>query len=498
VTLDRSRRAVVIVGAAILLLGPAVLAFFSGGYFAPARAAAGIGAWALVAIAALTHVRRSAGPSDPLAVWLAVGGLGALAAWTLLSVGWAPIAGNAYGAGQIAMLYLGALLAALLLLRSPGVQSWVEPALAAGVVIVIGYGLSERLVPGLLHFSRSISAQGRLQQPLTYWNAMGELAALGLVLCAGVAGNGARPSWQRLTAAAATAPLGLGLYVSFSRGALFACLAGLVALVVAARSWDQLQAAMLAVVAGALACVAAAPSDGVTALAGSLSTRERQGAITLVLLVIVMTAAAAAQRALARRSDGRPLHLGRRAAPAATLLVCVGLAVAIVAGAKETSGQAALSGGATRLVSLQSNRYDYWDVALRAFTTSPLHGVGAGGWSVYWLRWRSVNEFAQNAHSLELETLAELGIVGIALLAAFFGGVAVAAARALASDRGVAGAVAALVAYVAHSPLDWDWQMPAVTLVAIILAGYLLAQPSAAPRPDPALRAPRRSAAPRV
>jgi hypothetical protein len=58
--------------------------------------------------------------------------------------------------------------------------------------------------------------------------------------------------------------------------------------------------------------------------------------------------------------------------------------------------------------------------------------------------------------------------------------------------------VGALVAYVAHSPLDWDWQMPAVTLVAIILAGYLLAQPSAAPRPDPALRAPRRSAAPRV
>ena len=49
----------------------------------------------------------------------------------------------------------------------------VEPALAAGTVVVIGYGLSARLLPGLLHFARSVSAQGRLEQPLTYWNAMG-------------------------------------------------------------------------------------------------------------------------------------------------------------------------------------------------------------------------------------------------------------------------------------------------------------------------------------
>ena len=498
-TLDRARRMLVTGAAAVVLVGPTVLAFFSGGYFAPARAAAGIGAWVLVAVAVVTrsarpHSHELAGPRR--APWLALGGLAGLIAWTFLSIAWAPIAGDAYAQAQIGMLYLGVLIAAMLLLGGSGVRPWVEPVLAAGTVIVIGYGLSERLVPGLLHFARSVSAQGRLQQPLTYWNAMGALAALGFVLCAGVAGSAERPSWQRMTAAAATAPLGLGLYVSFSRGALFACLAGLVALVVAARSWDQLGAAVLAVIAGALASVAAAPSEGVTSLAGSLSTRERQGATTLVLLVIVMIAAAVAQRIIAGRFAGRPLRLGRRAAPAATLLVCAGLAVAIVAGAKETSGQAALSGGATRLVSLQSNRYDYWDVALRAFVTSPLHGVGAGGWSVYWLRWRSVNEFAQNAHSLELETLAELGIVGVALLAAFFGGVGLAARQALASGRGVAGAVGALVAYVAHSPLDWDWQMPAVTLVAMTLAGYLLALAGTGARGDPAVRAPRRSAAP--
>ena len=153
-----------------------------------------------------------------------------------------------------------------------------------------------------------------------------------------------------------------------------------------------------------------------------------------------------------------------------------GLGLAIVVGAHESSvGSQSLSGGASRLVSLQSNRYDYWSVAIRAFASSPLHGVGAGGWSVDWLRWRHVNEAAQDAHSLPLQTLAELGLVGIALLAAFVTGVAVAAAQAVRRHRLAVGPAAAVVAYFAHAPLDWDWQMPAVTLVAMLLIGGLLA-----------------------
>ena len=73
-------------------------------------------------------------------------------------------------------------------------------------------------------------------------------------------------------------------------------------------------------------------------------------------------------------------------------------------------------------MTLESNRYDYWDVAFRAFKAQPLHGVGAGGWAVDWLRYRTINESAQDAHSLPLQTLAELGIVGILLLIAFLGG----------------------------------------------------------------------------
>jgi hypothetical protein len=467
------RRVVPSAAGALLLAGPTALAFYSGGYFDGPRATAGALAWLLVAIAGAAGLRLRGGGPGPR---LALAGMAGLAAWTLLSIVWAPIAGNAYHAGQIAFLYLGTLLAAALLLRSVRARRLTEPALAAGTLIVVGYGLSERLAPGLLHFARSLSAQGRLEQPLTYWNAMGELAALGFVLCARIAGDSSRRGWERSTALAATAPLGLGLYISFSRGALFACVAGLVALIVLAPRSEQLAAVGLSVSAGALAALAAASFHGVTGLAGSLGDRERQGAIVLALLVVIAVAAAVGHRLLARRVPERTLRLPPRTSLLAGTLMCAGLALAIVVGAKESSVTARpLSSGATRLATLQSNRYDYWDVALRAFGTEPLRGVGAGGWSVYWLRWRTIGEFAQDAHSLPLQTLAELGLVGTALLATFLAGVWLSARRALRASRGAVGPAAALVVYIAHAPLDWDWQMPAVTLVAMVLAGAVLA-----------------------
>jgi O-antigen ligase len=474
------RRVVTAAGCVVLLAGPTALAFFSGGYFETPRVWAGLAAWLLVAVAALC-TRHPLPRTAPGLV--ATGGLLAFALWTLASTLWAPIAGDAYGAGQIAMLYAGVLLAAAVLLRGPAAQRAVEPGLAAGTVIVIGYGLSARLLPGLLHFARSVSAQGRLEQPLTYWNAMGELAALGFVLCARLAGDATRPRALRLAAAAATAPLGLGLYLSVSRGALFACGAGLVALIVLAPQRAQLHSIALALVAGLAASLAAAPSAGVTSLAGPLGTREREGAIALVALLVIMAAAAAAQRVLAGRDHGAPLRLPRRAPVVALGLVCAGLALAVVVGSKESSAQP-LSAGATRYETLHSNRYAYWDVALRAFASQPLRGVGAGGWAVRWLRSRTVTEGAQDAHSLELQTLAELGVVGLALLLAFLGGTGWAAARAhRLAPTAAAGPAAVLVTYVVHSPLDWDWQMPAVTLIAVVLAGMVLALAEGAQRP---------------
>ena len=470
--MPRGARAVMGIAAAALLAGPTVLAFFSGGYFDEPRAWAGLAAWLLVAVAAIAAPRAL---PEGRSAWVAIGGLALLAGWTLLSMLWAPIAGGAYHAGQIVVLYLGVLLAATILLRDPVWRRAAEPALAAGALIVIGYGISERLLPGLLHFSRSVSAEGRLEQPLTYWNAMGELAAIGFVLCARIAGDGGRARWLRASAAGASAPLGVGLYLSFSRGALFACLAGLVALAVLAADSGQLRAIAVCAVAGGLATAAAAPFRGVTALAGALGTREGQGAVTLALLAIVIGAAILVQFRLAAREAGGRLRLPARAGTITTALICAGLALAIVAGAKEGSGQS-LSAGASRYVTLQSNRYDYWRVAWRAFEAQPLHGVGAGGWSVWWLRYRTLNTFAQDAHSLPLQTLAELGVVGIALLLTFAGGVAFTARRAIRANPALAaGPAAALVVYLVHAPLDWDWQMPALTVIAMVLSGLTIA-----------------------
>ena len=154
------------------------------------------------------------------------------------------------------------------------------------------------------------------------------------------------------------------------------------------------------------------------------------------------------------------ISLPRHAPVFALLIICGGLGIALAVGAKERSTQP-LSAGASRYETLQSNRYAYWRVAIRAFGDQPIRGVGAGGWAVYWLRYRTVTESARDAHSLFFQTAAELGLVGLALLAVYLTGIALGARDAHAIAPGLAaGPIAGFVAYIAHAPLDWDWQMP--------------------------------------
>lgn len=454
-----------------VLAGPTALAFFSGGYFDEARAWAGLGAWVLAAVA--LALAPTALPRGRPAL-LALGGLALLAGWTLVSMTWAPVRGSAYHAGQLNLLYLGGLLASAALLRGRAIVRAVEPAILACAVIVIGYGLSEHVLPGLVHLTDSLTAQGRLDQPLSYWNAMGELAAIGFVLAARVAGDLSRPCTLRAAAAAAAAPLGLGLYLSFSRGALFACVAGLLVLALVARRRSAVRGIAVCVGAGVLATLAAAPFRGVTALEGTLSSREGQGLAVLGIGVVVMVLAALAALRLVHRGGDADLRLPRRAPVILLVLICAGLALAIVVGAKETT-RLPSGTSATRYTTLSTYRYDYWRVALDAFAREPVHGIGAGGWAVDWLRYRHERSYAVDAHSLPLQTLAELGLVGLAFMLAMVAGVVDAARRALARARGLAaGPVSALVVYLAHSPLDWDWQMPALTLQAVLLAGVLI------------------------
>src|SRR4051794_32092188 len=152
-------------GAICLLGGPTAVAFFSGGYYTQPRSIAAIVAWLLVLALAAT------GPA-PLprsrAGAVALGGLILLTAWSAVSIAWAPLGGPASEAVQRLMLYVGALLVSIGVLRFPRAQRAMEPALASGATIVIGYGLAGRLLPGLLDLDRSRGAAGRLEQPITY------------------------------------------------------------------------------------------------------------------------------------------------------------------------------------------------------------------------------------------------------------------------------------------------------------------------------------------
>jgi hypothetical protein len=239
--------------AAPLLLAPGVLACFSGGFFDTARLRAGVLAWMLLAVVAITSRRPlpAAGPGR-----LALAGLAALTALTGLSLLWAPLAGPASDDLQRLLLYLPAFAAAIVLLRPAAAACAAEPLLLAGVVGATLYGLSERLLPGVVSLERVVSAGDRLAYPLTYWNGTGAFAAIGLVLAAGLAGDPGRPRVLRAAAAAAGPLLGLAIYLTFSRGALGALGAGLGLLVALAPTAAQLRAALIVAGSGALAAAA--------------------------------------------------------------------------------------------------------------------------------------------------------------------------------------------------------------------------------------------------
>jgi O-Antigen ligase len=430
--------------AAGLLLLPVIVAFSRGGYFDAARLRAGIVACVLAAAGVLFGLRTT------VAGKVALGGMAALTAWTALSLTWAPMGGPAIDDLERLVLYLAALVAAAALLDTRAT----EPALLAGITLTAVYGLSERLLPGAISLTRSAAAGDRLSQPLTYWNAQGALAAIGLVLAAGLVARADRPA--RIAAAAAPV-LGLDLYLTLSRGALGAFAAGALVLLAMRPRQATLLAVLLVTAAAAIPAIAAE-----TVFGSVMHAQSSTGAGAGMLVLLVATSASAAW--LARPWEPEPLNWLR---PVASIALAAALATTVVAAAH--SGRNGAPEGSGRLTSTQSNRYAYWRVALDTFADNALKGVGSGGYRVEWLQRRDFAETVRDAHSLYLETLAELGIIGLLALAALFGGVA-------ACVRHEAAAGAALAAWAVHAGVDWDWEMPGLTLVAILLAGAAIAR----------------------
>jgi O-antigen ligase len=468
------RRRVLAAGTLGLLVLPTVLAFFSGGFFDKPRLAAGAAVWALVACVAILS-------PEPLPRSrpgrMALLGLLLLCVWVALSFAWAPLGGRAQDDEQRLLLYLGFMISAVALLRGPLVRRWLEPAVALGAFVVIAYGLSERLFPTVIELSRSGTAVGRLEQPLTYWNAEGLLGAIGMVLAIHIAGDPTRERWLRSAAAAGGVVLGLGVYLSYARGALAAVAVGLVVLF-ALEPHLRAQLRAIVTVLGA-AAVSAFVATGLSTVK-SLSARDAgQGIEMLVALVALAVAAAVIAPQVPRRPIRLPsLGVSRPATVLAisiALMVVGGLVLAATEGKPE--GTSPMPGATpARLGSIDSNRYRYWEEAGSTFLEHPLIGIGSGGFQVEWLKVYNRYDASGDAHSLYLESAAELGIVGVAILLLFLGGVAGSVLRLYRVHRGpAAGLAAGLAAWAFHAGLDWDWEMPAVTLPALVLAAAAIA-----------------------
>ena len=499
--------------AAIALLPGALtlyLALVGGGYSAGATgAAAGVAAIALAAWL-LFAPRPLAGLSRPLA--LAAAALALLAAWTLVSSQWSHAPARAEGEYVRALLYLLVLLVCGLQARTAERVRLMVYGVAGAIVATCAVALVARTLPDVVLHRSLFELGGRLAHPLTYWNTLALLAGIGIVLCGHLTCDTREPRVVRVAAAAVLPLLATVLYYTFSRGPTWATAAAICVYVVIARP-RALVCGALATAPAVLVCLLTAnPPDALTSghpLADATLTAGRHVFVTVLGAVV----GAGLLRALLlpvdawlgrvdlggrvrARFDARQRLLGA-VAVAGALLLLAGVATlqrADTVRAKidqfgdtaDANDPGTAGAGSSRLLDASSNgRRELWEVAQASFDEHPLRGDGAGAFGVRWVQERPIALPVENAHSLYLELLGELGLPGLllagcallCLLGAF-------AWRARGPDRALyAALLAAGLAWSLHAAVDWDWEMPVVTLWLFALGGVALARGRAAPDP---------------
>jgi hypothetical protein len=148
-----------------------------------------------------------------------------------------------------------------------------------------------------------------------------------------------------------------------------------------------------------------------------------------------------------------------------------------------------------RIVSSNSgNRWVWWKEAAGAWSDKPVQGWGAGSFAVTHKMYRQVELGVVQPHNMPLQFLAETGIVGALLASGAIGFLLFCAldrVRAMAGgrERDVAVALfAGAVAWLVHGLVDWDWDIPGVTVPALMFLGVLVATPWAPRGGPPAIR----------
>jgi O-antigen ligase len=282
-------------------------------------------------------------------------------------------------------------------------------------------------------------------------------------------------------------------YLTYSRAAVLSVALAVVLVVALSRHrWTAFVHGAVAACGSALLIVTVRSAPG---LADGTGVTGVAGAAMIVSVAAVSVACMAAAYGL----RGVPLdafRAGRRAtrrALAGVVLVVVllgatmGPAIASDAWHSFRSPATVDTGDPTaRLSGLGGPRHELYDVALRAFRAHPLGGVGAGTFELVWNRERPIVLSVRDAHSLYLEALAEVGIVGAALVVGAIVALVAAVLRARRAARSpevvalTVGAAAAAIVWALDAGVDWMWESTAVTVgaltVATVAAGALARQ----------------------
>jgi O-antigen ligase len=474
---------VVVAVAAITFL----LALDDGAYSLSSRTSLTIAVWWIVGLAWLSGGWPSIRPAKALAATVAL--LGALALWTAASVSWAHDDAAAYDEVVRVLLYLGVVMLVATLVERSELRQWAD-GFAVGILLVALLALASRFFPDVIDVDaryRFLSgAVARLSYPIGYWNGLAILVALAVPLLLRLATAATHP-FVRVGSAAAFVPVSAILYLTSSRGGVLVALVGALSFFAFAPSRWPVAAGILAAAAGAAVTVAILRRSPELVNHPLSEKAVGQGHSTAALLcvaaaatAIVFLAATTVARWVERRVPERFLVVG----VAATILVLVIASSPIerVREFKKLPQSSVVADGdyvQEHLLSGSGNgRWQYWEVAGEQFRSSPLHGDGAGSFHEAWEQNRPIGSYVLDAHSLYLEVLGELGVVGFALILGLVivAGVVIVQSlrRATQAQRPTVAALsAALVAFGIALGVDWMWELTVVAVVGIAILTLL-------------------------
>jgi hypothetical protein len=486
----------------------AYLGIEGGGYDPLVHDGVGIGVWWILLVGVLVGALPRVGPSR-LAM-IALGVLAAFVIWTALSLIWTESAERTAADLARALTYLG-IFSLVLFVRAPRESQRLVSAVAAAIVLIGMLALLSRLHPAWFPSADQTArfladSRERLSYPINYWNGLGALLAIGFPLLLQISA-GAKTVAVRALAAAAMPALALAIFFTLSRASIAAAALAVVVFIAVTddRAPKLLTLFLTAIGGGALIALAAshdALRHGLTN-----STAHSQGDEMLLIGVIVCAAIGVVHALISRIlvSGRRPRWTvpGREF----SLLALGAMVVVLVIGAiaadapgrasnalDEFKGGGNAGTGTSRLNSFAGeSRYALWKSAIAENETAPLIGTGSGTFEYWWGRDAAGREAVHDAHSLYLQTLGELGIVGLLLLAGFLAAVlgagAVATVRAGPEQRSqLAAALAGCFAFFLVAAADWTWQIPVLPAAALLLAATLVMAAGPSPGAERLLR----------